>query len=255
MKRALWLVLVASTLRAAEPTATTVWKVDRTDTIGELKVEVLGAPKVKDDAGVKSVVFDGEHDGLFLPLNPIADAKAFTVEILFAPAEGGPKEQRFVHIQDTVTNWRVMIETRLDGQGHWWLDTYLGRDRAGTPLIDPQKTHPTDQWYWAAVRFDGTTMTDFVNGEKEMEAPATFGVMGKGQTSLGVRQNKVAWFKGAIREVRFTPEALPAEKLQRVKASKDMKAEKTEPGEKTTTAPTTSTSAPATSAAGGSAKP
>jgi hypothetical protein len=34
---------------------------------------------------------------------------------------------------------------------------------------------------------------------------------------VGVRQNKVYWFKGAIKEVRFTPAALAPEKLQRVK--------------------------------------
>ena len=33
---------------------------------------------------------------------------------------------------------------------------------------------------------------------------------------LGVRQNKVYWFKGAIAEVRFHDTALPDEQLQRV---------------------------------------
>jgi hypothetical protein len=35
-----------------------------------------------------------------------------------------------------------------------------------------------------------------------------------GRTSIGVRQNRVSWFKGAIAEVRFTPAALPADQLR-----------------------------------------
>jgi hypothetical protein len=60
-------------------------------------------------------------------------------------------------------------------------------------------------------------MAHYVNGEKELESPGAFVAFGRGQTSLGVRQNKVFWFKGMIAEVRFHPEALPEEKLQRVK--------------------------------------
>jgi hypothetical protein len=61
-------------------------------------------------------------------------------------------------------------------------------------------------------------MTHYVNGERELLAEkVNFGPLGQGQVSLGVRQNKVFWFKGAIREVRFTPAALPPGKLQRVK--------------------------------------
>ena len=38
--------------------------------------------------------------------------------------------------------------------------------------------------------------------------------MKPGQTSLGVRLNRVFWFKGDVREVRFTPAALGEEALQ-----------------------------------------
>ena len=51
---------------------------------------------------------------------------------------------------------------------------------------------------------------------KELERAAKFERFGPGQTSLGVRQNRVYWFKGAIREVRFHDEAVAVEKLQRV---------------------------------------
>ena len=188
-----------------------VWKVQAPKNIGGHATEVLGAPSVAEGA----VVFDGVRDGLLVEANPLAGAAEFTVEILFSPAEGGPEAQRFFHLEDAAGS-RVMIETRLDGKGGWWLDTFLGTSAGGTPLIDAKRVHPTNKFYWAAVRYDGKTMAHFVNGEKELEAAGVkFGPLGAGKTSLGVRQNRVYWFKGAIREVRFTPAALAAGELQR----------------------------------------
>ena len=198
---------------SADPVAT-VWRLDRTAQVGGLTAEVLGAPRVVIDAGGPAVFFNGATDGLLLPANPLAGWKAFTVEILFSPAEGGLEAQRFMHIQDPV--WRVMIETRLDGHGGWWLDTFLGNNSKGQPLIDPAHVHPTGRWYWAAVSYDGRHMTHFINGVKELEADTEFGPMTAGRVSLGVRQNKVFWFKGGIREVRFHPAALAPAELQRV---------------------------------------
>lgn len=204
--------LVGTVLRAADAAAV-IWQLDDLKKIGGHATEVIGAPRVTDGAAV----FDGAHDGVLVPAIPLAGAPQFTIEILFRPDEGGPEAQRFFHLQDTAT-WRVMIETRLDGHGGWWLDTYLGSSKGGQPLIDPKRVHPTNQWYWAAVSYDGTTMTHFINGEKELQATnVKFGPLGQGQVSLGVRQNKVYWFKGAIRTVRFTAVALSADKLQRVK--------------------------------------
>ena len=205
--------LLAGRVVAAD-VATNVWSLSDVAKIGGVATEVLGAPKVVDGAAV----FDGAKDGVFVPTLPLAGVKQFTIEILFSPAEGGPAEQRFFHLQDAAES-RVMIETRLDGKGGWWLDTYLGTPKGGKPLIDPKRVHATNKFYWAAVSYDGSTMKHFVNGEKELEANGvTFGpFVDAGKVSLGVRQNKVYWFKGAIREVRFTPAALPAEKLQRVK--------------------------------------
>jgi hypothetical protein len=110
-----------------------------------------------------------------------------------------------------------MIETRLDGHGGWWLDTFLGdTGHPGQALIDPKHAHPTNRWYWAALTYDGKHMVHFINGEKELEADFKFGPMTAGQISLGVRQNKVYWFKGGIREVRFHPTALAPAALQRM---------------------------------------
>ena len=207
-------LLVGATLHAAAP-APVIWHLDQTAKIGNAPTTALGTPRVETDAAGKTVHFNGSTDGLFMAENPLAGWPQFTVEVLFQPEEGGLPEQRFVHIQDSV--WRMMIETRLDGKGGWWLDTFLGNGTKGQPLIDPKHVHPTGQWYWAAVSFDGRHMTHYINGEKELEADTLFGPMTAGQISLGVRQNKVYWFKGNIREVRFSPAALAPDKLQRVK--------------------------------------
>ena len=206
-------LLAAVAAQAAAPAPIT-WHIDQTAKIGAAATTALGEPKVVTDAAGKAVHFNGSTDGLLMAENPLAGWAQFTVEVLFQPEEGGLPEQRFVHIQDPER--RVMIETRLDGKGGWWLDTFLGSSGKGQPLIDPKQVHPTGRWYWAAVTFDGKHMTHYVNGEKELEADTTFGPMTAGQISLGVRQNKVYWFKGSIREVRFSPAALAADKLQRV---------------------------------------
>lgn len=214
-----WLAgaLAALTLTGAA-SAEEVWRLDNLQKIAGHEVTVLGAPRIETAAkDGPAMVFDGVRDGIFLPTIPIAGAKQFTVEVLFRPAEGGPEAQRFVHWQDK-NEWRGLIELRLNGKGGWWLDTFLFTGEGkGTALIDPNRVHPTDSWHWAALRYDGKTMAHFVDGQKELESAATFAPFAAGQISLGVRQNKVFWFKGAIREVRFHTEALPPEKLQRIK--------------------------------------
>jgi hypothetical protein len=185
--------------------------------VGGHATEILGAPHATAAAAGPALRFNGASDGLLLPVNPLQGAAAFTIEVLFFPEEGGLAAQRFFHLQDTKT-WRVMLETRLDGQGHWWLDTFLGATGVSQPLIDPALKHPTNRWHWVALRFDGKRMTSFVNGVQELERDATFGPMVEGRLSLGVRQNKVHWFKGAIREVRWHTRALPAAELQRATA-------------------------------------
>jgi hypothetical protein len=192
-----------------------IWRLDNTTKLGPHPVTVIGAPRVQHERDGASVVFDGANDGLLVAALPFAGARAYTIEILFWPAEGGLTEQRFFHAQDAADR-RAMIETRLDGKGSWWLDTFIQTGAPGVTLVDRSKLHPTNRWYWAALRYDGTTMAHFINGRKELERGVAHEPFATGQISLGVRQNKVFWFKGAIREVRFHREPLPEAKLQRV---------------------------------------
>jgi hypothetical protein len=179
---------------------------------------MLGAPRLIEENGAKALAFNGTNDGLVVAGNPLAGYKAFTIEICFRPAQDGPAAQRFLHLQDAEQH-RALIETRNDGQGRWYLDTYLGQLDKGQALFDRARVHPTNRWYWVALRYDGRIMSHFVNGVKELEAPATFGPMGTGETSIGVRLNRLYWYKGAIREVRFSDTALPEESLQRLAPS------------------------------------
>jgi len=58
-------------------------------------------------------------------------------------------------------------------------------------------------------------MTTFINGQKELEGTIGFSSIDEGKTSIGVRQNKVSWFKGAIYKIRITNKILfPAEFME-----------------------------------------
>jgi hypothetical protein len=212
--------LVAGPLGAAEVQvpAPVVWRLENAKMIGTQEPLVLGAPQPVDapPAG-RALHFNGSSDGLIMPVIPITGWAQFTIEVLFKPEAGGTPEQRFMHVEDT-KGGRVMMETRLTEDNHWYLDTFLLSGPSSLALIDKTKLHPADHWYWVALRYDGKLMTSFVNGVKELEGPVAFAPMVEGKMSLGVRQNRVFWFKGAIGEVRFTPAALAVEKLQQTDA-------------------------------------
>lgn len=199
----------------ALPAAAIVWKLDNLTSVGGLTPTVEGAPKiVRSASGTAAAEFDGKKDALVFSRNPLEGLAQFTVEILFWPAADGETEQRFFHAQDGAGR-RALIELRLNKTGGWWLDTYLKPVAGnGLALIDPKKVHPAGRWAWAALRYDGKTMTSFVNGQKELEGELAFEPMAGGEASVGVRLNRVYWFKGAIREVRIHPVALPPEALQ-----------------------------------------
>ena len=203
--------------------AAEIWKLDNLAQIGGQPITVLGAPQIREESGAKAMYFDGIKDGIFVPSIPVAGAKEFTIEILFCPAacdltaNPGQSEQRFFHLEDKALS-RAMMETRVNAKGEWWLDHFLFSTTTRRIVsIDPKLVHPTNRWYWLALKWDGKTMTSYLDGEKEMENSGQFTEFGEGQISLGVRQNKVFWFKGGIREVRFHCEAIAADQLQRSK--------------------------------------
>jgi len=56
-------------------------------------------------------------------------------------------------------------------------------------------------------------MVHHVDGAREADGPISVAAFGPGRTALGARLNQVSWFKGRLRQLRVTPEALPASRL------------------------------------------
>jgi hypothetical protein len=193
------------------PVGSTTWSIDNTESIAGCKTNVLGAPTVIATGKGAAVQFDGQKDGLIVQALPLAGAQKFTLEILFRPDAKGRKEQRFLHLQQDKTENRILIETRLTDDNRWYLDTYIHTPKGALALFNPQNTHPVGKWCNAALVYDGRQMSHYVNGVEEMSGALAFQPLGRGKTSIGVRMNQVFWFKGAIRQVRFTPRVLNPE--------------------------------------------
>ena len=194
---------------------TIVWEIDNLNSISGHKTIVLGSPKVIETDNGKAVEFDGVKDGLLVEELPLAGAEKFTLEIVFRPDAKGPKEQRFLHLQEDGCEYRILIETRLTDNGLWYLDTYIKNAKGDKTLVKSANTHPVGQWYNATLVYDGREMRHYVNAVKEMSAELAFAPLNEGKISIGVRINQVHWFKGAIREIRFTRGILrPEEFLQ-----------------------------------------
>jgi hypothetical protein len=191
------------------PKKSVVWKIDNLEKIGGHKVEILGDPQViKTDKG-KAVVFDGMDDAVFIRRNPLEGFNEFTVEAVFRPDAGGAAEQRWLHIEDTEnTESRALLETRLVGD-EWFLDTFLKSGENRSALYAENFRHPLGRWHRVALVFDGAEMRHYVDGRLELTRRITRRTFGKGVTSIGVRQNKIYWFKGAVRKARFSNRALP----------------------------------------------
>lgn len=184
-----------------------VWKIDNLEKIGGNKIEILGEPKVIKTERGKAVEFDGIDDGIFINVNPLEGAGEFTIEAVFRPDANGAKEQRWFHIEDMENvESRALLETRVTGN-EWFLDTFIKSGENRLPLYAENFKHKTDEWHTVALVFDGKEMRHYVDGKQELSGKLQIKPFGKGKTSIGVRQNKIFWFKGAVRKLRFTNRA------------------------------------------------
>jgi hypothetical protein len=204
----------------AAPVTQIRWVFDRLDRIGGVPVHVEGNPRVIDAPGGKAVQFDGEHDALFIDQHPLAGAAAFTFEAVFRP-DGGAFEQRWFHLASdeppppaAPLNTRFLFEIRVVGN-EWYLDAFTTGPGYKHTLIFPDKRYPVGRWYHVAQTYDGRTYRAYVDGQLQGEAEIAFQPQGPGKASVGVRMNRLNYFKGAVREARFTHAALaPAEFIQ-----------------------------------------
>lgn len=200
------IILFVSTSTALSQSV--VWELKNIANIGGHTTTVLGQPKViKTDNG-KAIEFDGVDDGIFIETNPLAGARAFTIEAWFRPDADGPAEQRWLHIEDLENvESRALLETRVT-KNLWFLDTFLKSGDNRLPLYAENFKHPTGRWYHAALVYDGAEMRHYIDGKLELSGKIAMKPFGRGRVSIGVRQNKVYWFKGAVRKVRFSHKAL-----------------------------------------------
>ena len=189
-----------------------VWELDNLEALDGCALEASGQPVVIDCPYGKAIEFDGKQDAVFIDSNPLAGLRSFTAEVIFRPDAGGLAEQRFFHLGEADGN-RVLFETRLTGDGHWYLDTFISSGTSTCALLNEGILHPVGEWYHLALTCDGREEANFVNGVKEASGAIDFASMEGGRTALGVRLNRVCWFKGAIGRIRFTPEVLVPEEF------------------------------------------
>ena len=206
-----WAMVLGSALLwgAADET----WRFDSLEKIGGHAVKVEGAPRVVDGA----VVFDGVKDALFFDVHPLAGAETWTWEVIFRPDVGGAAEQRFFHLQEEGADTRMLFEIRVV-DGKWCLDSYAHSGAAGQALMDRAKLHELGKWHHAAAVYDGREFRNYVDGVLEGRAEIALKPQGAGRTSVGVRINRVNYFKGAVHSARFTRRALVVSELMKAPA-------------------------------------
>ncbi|MBN1780555.1 T9SS type A sorting domain-containing protein [bacterium] len=208
------LIFTFSVMAQSGDASVETWEIDNISSVAGYSTTVLGNPVVVEDDG-KAVEFDGVDDGLIVNANPVAGAQAFTVEVIFKPyASASPDniEQRFVHMQES-DDRRLLIELRLTGDGHWFLDTFIKDGASSRTLYAENFPHPAGEWAHAALVYDNGMMRHYVNGAEEMSGQVLYAPMQSGQTSIGVRLNQRSWYKGAIRLLRVTHHVLSPEEF------------------------------------------
>ncbi len=177
---------------------------------------ILGAPRTIDTPLGKAVRFDGTRDAFFLADNPLRGLEELTVEVIFRQDGTAPFEQRFLHM-GTLRGERIMFETRVKPDGTWYLDNFIRRldPQADLTLIDSTLCHPADRWYNLALVVADGRATNYVDGVQQLTGEMPYRPATEGITSVGVRQNKVCWFKGDLYRIRITPRALTPDEFLR----------------------------------------
>ncbi len=194
-----------------------IWKFDRLDAVGGIPTHVEGHPQLIATLAGRAVAFNGVDDALIIDQHPLAGAATFTMEAIFRP-DGGAFEQRWLHLAefDPASNDaqspRTLFEIRVV-EDKWYLDAFTTGPGYNQALVVPEKTFPVGRWYRVQQTFDGKIYRAYVDGMLQAEAPLDFKPHGAGRSSIGMRINRVSYFKGAILEARFTPLALKVEEF------------------------------------------
>lgn len=170
------------------------------------EIEILGNPKIVTSPYGDAVVFNGIDDAFFLKQTPLKGLESFTVEMIFKPEVNAPFEQRVLHIGE-ITGDRMLLEIRAV-EDNWYFDGFAASKGVKLALAKEDLLHPLEKWYHVTFVVTPTSLTTFVNGKQELHEMYTFKPIELGQTSIGMRMNKVTWFKGAIYKIKISPTAL-----------------------------------------------
>ena len=173
-------------------------------------ITVLGSPKLIDSPYGKAVYFDGVDDGILCDEMPLNNFAEYTIE-MFIRFDGGNHEQRYFHA-GTMRQDRSLMEMRSNANT-WYLDGMFESKTKWVVLMDSTSVHPLGEWYHIALAVKDGKQATFVNGQKELEGNVDFAPITEGATSIGVRQNKVSWFKGAIYKIRVTNKFLSSDEF------------------------------------------
>jgi hypothetical protein len=190
------------------------WIFDRMDRVGHRPVSVAGAPRVVPSPWGPAIGFDGVGDALFVDRHPLAGARTFTFEALFRP-DGGAFQQRWFHLESPgdpsampgSSDTRMLFEIRVIGD-RWYLDAFMTGSGYKQALVVPSTTWPIGRWHHVAQSYDGRTYRSFVNGQMQTAVDMPFSPQGQGRCSVGVRLNRVDYFRGAVRAAHFSRAAL-----------------------------------------------
>lgn len=167
---------------------------------------ILSNPVIVNSPYGEAVAFDGIDDALFLNEMPLKDLESFTIEMIFKPESNGVFEQRILQIGE-LTGDRTLLEIRVV-DNNWYFDGFVASRGVKLALATEELLHPLEKWYHVAFVVTPNSLTTFVNGNQELHKDYKFHPIEKGQTSIGVRMNKVSWFKGAIYKIQISPQAL-----------------------------------------------
>jgi hypothetical protein len=216
----LWLVTSPAQAQRA-----VVWNFDRTGALGGHPTEILGHPQVVETPYGKAIQFNGVDDALFVGVHPLAGAPTWTWEMIFRPDADGAKEQRVFHLQvknpatGADIDDRMLFEIRIV-KGQWCLDSFASANGEHAVLLNCDKLYPLDKWARVTAVYDGKTLKNYVGDELQGERDVKLVPQGAGHTSVGVRINKVDYFKGAILKARFTRKVLPVDRFLKIPREK-----------------------------------
>jgi len=216
-KRNLGILMLAG---AAALAAQETWMFNGINSIGGHPTIVLGHPRVIDSPVGKAIEFNGVDDGIQLDVHPLAGATTFTWEAVFRP-DGGNPEQRWFHLEENPAagsnaDNRMLFEIRVI-DGKWCLDVFNKSGPVQKALLNRKNLHPLGEWYHVAAVYDGTEFRSYINGVEDGVAQVHLEPQEAGRTAIGVRMNKVNYFKGAVHMARFTRRALSPDEFLKMR--------------------------------------